>query len=383
MQPYLEKELKILKEKGLYKVEHEIASPQSDKILLEGGRQVLNFASNNYLGLANHPALIQAAIDSLHQWGLGLASVRFISGTQTIHHTLENKISSFLHTEDTILYSSCFDANGGLFETLLGQEDAIFSDELNHASIIDGIRLSKANRFRYKDLSELEEKLKAPARFKVIATDGVFSMDGKIADLKKICALADRYRALVMVDDCHGVGVLGEQGRGSIDEVLGRVDLITGTFGKALGGSSGGYTSGKKEMIAWLRQRSRPYLFSNTLAPCIAGAALKAIEMVESSPDLRKKLADNTSYFRQEIGALGFNILPGTHPIIPVMLGTAPLAQSFAKALLEEGIYTVGFFYPVVPEGKARIRVQISAAHSKEDLDQCLQAFKSVGKKLL
>lgn len=383
IQEYLEAELSGLKEKGLYKIEHEISSPQGPMIELEGGRSVLNFASNNYLGLANHPDLIQAAVEALHRYGLGLASVRFISGTQTIHRTLEKKISSFLQTEDTILYSSCFDANGGLFETLFGAEDAIFSDELNHASIIDGIRLSKAARYRYKTLEDLEEKLKTEARYKIIATDGVFSMDGKIADLEGICDLAEKYHALVMVDDCHGTGVLGSKGRGSIDSVLGRVDLITGTLGKALGGSSGGYTSGKKAMIEWLRQRSRPYLFSNTLAPCIVGAALKAFDIVASSSHLREKLQENTRYFRKKIVEYGFTIIPGEHPIIPVMLGSAKLAQSFAKELLEYGVYVVGFFFPVVPEGSARIRVQISSSHSREDLDQALEAFKQVGKKLL
>lgn len=383
MHAHLEKEIKALKKQGLFKIEHEITSPQSSHIQIAGGKTVINFASNNYLGLANHPDLIQAAIMALHRYGLGCASVRFISGTQTLHHTLEKKISSFLHTEESILYSSCFDANGGLFEALFGSEDAIFSDEMNHASIIDGIRLSKAMRYRYRNLEELEEKLQISARYKIIATDGVFSMDGKIADLKRICDLAEKYHSLVMVDDSHGIGVLGARGRGSIESVLGRVDLITGTFGKALGGAAGGYISGRKEMIEWLRQKSRPYLFSNALAPCIAGAAIKAFEILESSSQLRERLHENTQYFRKKIEAYGFNTLPGEHPIIPLLLGNAKLAQTFAQKLLELGIYVVGFFYPVVPEGQARLRVQISALHSKEDLDQALQAFNKVGQILL
>ncbi len=383
---FLSKELNSIKELGLFKQEREITSPQSSHIQLLKNKSVLNFCSNNYLGLCDHPKLIEAADICLKKYGLGMASVRFIAGTLDLHRTLEKKISSFLQTEDTILYSSCFDANGGLFEPLFGPEDAIISDELNHASIIDGIRLSKAKRFRYKnnDLNDLETNLKNAndARFKVIATDGVFSMDGVIANLKGICDLADQYGALVMVDDCHAVGFMGEHGRGTPEycDVLGRIDIITGTFGKALGGSSGGYTSGKKEIIEYLRQRSRPYLFSNTLAPCIAGAALAAFEL--TTKDLRDKLHANTHYFRKQLTKLGFNIISGTHPIIPIMLGDANLAQNFAKLMLDYGIFVTGFFYPVVPEGKARIRVQISASHSQEDLDTALEAFTLVGKQL-
>lgn len=385
---FLTNQLDDLKAQGLFKVEREITSPQSATVTIKGGQRVLNFCANNYLGLANHPEVIAAAEESFKQYGFGLASVRFICGTQTIHHQLEKKISSFLETEDTILYPSCFDANGGLFETLFGKEDAIISDELNHASIIDGIRLSKAERFRYKnnDMEDLENKLKAAshARFKVIATDGVFSMDGTIAHLAKICDLADRYKALVMVDDCHAVGFMGKRGKGSIEhcEVLGRVDLITGTLGKALGGASGGYTSGKKETIGWLRQRSRPYLFSNTLAPNIVAASIKVLDLLETQSSLRDKLKANSLYFRQKMGDLGFQLIPGHHPIIPVMLGDARLAQTMAAKLLEHGVYVVGFCYPVVPEGKARIRTQMSAAHSVEDLDRAIAAFKLVGKEL-
>jgi glycine C-acetyltransferase len=385
---HLSGQLKLMQANGLLKIEREIISPQSSHIKLKGDQPALNFCSNNYLGLCDHADLIKAAEKSLHQYGLGMASVRFIAGTLDLHHALEKKISSFLQTEDTILYSSCFDANGGLFETLFEKEDAIISDELNHASIIDGIRLSKASRFRYKnnDLKDLELKLieAGNAKFKVIATDGVFSMDGVIANLKGICDLADQYNALVMVDDCHAAGFMGENGRGTPEycDVLGRVDIITGTFGKALGGSSGGYTSGKKEIIEWLRQRSRPYLFSNTLAPCIAGAALKAFELVETSKDLRNVLMEHTLYFRQKLTLLGFNIIPGVHPIIPIILRSAKLTQEFARLMLDHGIFVTGFFYPVVPEGKARIRVQISAAHSQHDLDTALNAFSLVGKQL-
>ena len=385
---HLSRQLNSIEEKGLFKIEREITSPQSSHIKLKGDLPVLNFCSNNYLGLSDHPELIQAAEKSLHQYGLGMASVRFIAGTLDLHHALEKKISSFLQTEETILYSSCFDANGGLFDPLFEKEDAIITDELNHASIIDGIRLSKASRYRYKnnDLKDLELKLieASTARFKVIATDGVFSMDGVVANLKGICDLADQYNALVMVDDCHATGFMGNHGRGTPEfcDVLGRVDILTGTFGKALGGSSGGYTSGKKEIIDWLRQRSRPYLFSNTLAPCIAGATLKAFEFVETSKELRNVLMANTLYFRQKLSELGFNIITGTHPIIPIILGEAKLAQDFARLMLDHGIFVTGFFYPVVPEGKARIRVQISAAHSQEDLDAALKAFFLVGKQL-
>ncbi len=386
---FLSKELDTIKEAGLFKQEREITSPQSSEItLINSTKPVINLCANNYLGLANHPDVITSAQESYKSWGFGLASVRFICGTQSVHHRLEKKISSFLETEDTILYPSCFDANGGLFETLFSAEDAIISDELNHASIIDGIRLSKAQRFRYKnnDMEDLEAKLKEAqnARFRVIATDGVFSMDGTIANLKGICDLADRYKALVMVDDCHAVGFLGKRGKGSIEhcDVMGRIDIITGTLGKALGGASGGYTSGKKEIIEMLRQRSRPYLFSNTLAPSIANASLTVLDLLENQSKLREKLQENSRYFRSEMSKLGFSLKPGEHPIIPVMLGDAKLAQTFAKRMLEEGVYVVGFFYPVVPQGKARIRTQMSAAHTKEELDHAIAAFKKVGQEL-
>lgn len=384
----LTKQLAEIKSEGLYKEEREIVSPQDAKISLADGKKVLNFCANNYLGLANHPDIIKAAKGSLDSHGFGLSSVRFICGTQNIHHQLEKKLSAFLQTEDTILYSSCFDANGGLFETLFGKEDAIISDALNHASIIDGIRLSKAERFRYNnnDMQDLEAKLKdaSHARYKLIATDGVFSMDGIIANLKAICDLADKYGALVMVDDSHAVGFMGENGRGTIElgGVEGRVDIITGTLGKALGGASGGYTSGRKEIISYLRQRSRPYLFSNTLAPSITSASIKVLDMIESSSDLRKKLHDNTRYFREKMTKLGFNIISGSHPIVPIMLGEAKLSQVFASKMLEHGIYVIGFFYPVVPQGKARIRTQISSGHSRDDLDRAIAAFEAVGKEL-
>jgi glycine C-acetyltransferase len=377
-----------LKENGLFKAEREITTPQSSHIQTVKSGSVLNFCANNYLGLANNPFIIKAAQESYGHYGFGMASVRFICGTQSIHLQLEKKISHFLGTEDTILYSSCFDANGGLFETILGPEDAIISDALNHASIIDGIRLCKAQRFRYNnnDMADLEAKLKEASgcRYKLIATDGVFSMDGITANLKAICDLADQYEALVMVDDSHAVGFIGEQGKGTPEfcGVMDRVDILTGTFGKALGGASGGYTSGRKEIIAWLRQRSRPYLFSNTLAPSIAAATLSVLDLLEKSGDLRKKLNENTRYFREKITELGFKIVPGTHPIVPVMLGDAKLAQDFAAKMLTHGIYVIGFAYPVVPQGQARIRVQISAAHSKGDLDQALAAFQAVGKEL-
>ncbi len=384
----LNTQLNDLKKQGLYKEEREITSPQQALIKIADGRQVLNFCSNNYLGLANNPEVIAAAKAGFDRFGFGLASVRFICGTQTIHHQLEQKISHFLETEDTILYSSCFDANGGLFETLLGPEDAIISDALNHASIIDGIRLCKAKRFRYENnnMADLEARLKEAkdCRYKMIATDGVFSMDGIIANLKAICDLADRYQALVMVDDSHAVGFIGERGRGTPEycQVMNRVDIITGTLGKALGGASGGYTSGRKEIIAWLRQRSRPYLFSNTLAPCIGAASLKVLELLEAGDTLRKRLRENSHYFREKMSQLGFNLVPGHHPIIPVMLGDAKLAQEFAAKMLKEGIYVIGFSYPVVPEGKARIRTQISAAHSRENLESAIAAFAKVGKEL-
>ncbi len=384
---HLKNELEAIKNAGLYKEERVITSAQNSKIQ-SGGKEVVNLCSNNYLGLSNHPNLISEAKKSLEDYGFGMSSVRFICGTQNIHTLLEEKISSFLEMEDTILYSSCFDANAGLFETLLGSEDAIISDSLNHASIIDGIRLCKAKRLRYKNnnLEDLESKLREAegCRFKMIATDGVFSMDGLIANLKGICDLAEKYNALVMVDDSHAVGFLGEAGKGSPEfcNVMGRVDIITGTLGKALGGASGGYVSGKKEIIDFLRQRSRPYLFSNTLAPVIAATSIKVIEMLQETGELRKKLKDNSAFFRREMEAAGFKLLPGEHPIIPIMLGDAELAKNMADELLNEGIYVVGFSYPVVPKGLARIRTQISAAHSKQDLERAVKAFIKIGKKL-
>lgn len=377
---HLSQQLAFIEKEGFFKAEKEILSPQGAHVALKSG-QVLNFCSNNYLGLADHPEILQAAENALKQRGFGLASVRFICGTQDIHLALEKAVTAFLETDDTILYSSCFDANGGVFEPLFGEEDAIISDELNHASLIDGIRLCKAARYRYKnnDMVDLESKLQEAknARFKVIVTDGVFSMDGIIADLKQISALAEKYHALLMVDDCHGVGFMGKNGKGSIEHcgVLGKVDIITGTFGKALGGGSGGYVSGRKEVIGMLRQRSRPYLFSNTLAPCIVGGALKALELVQRNPELRLKLHENTRYFREKIGKLGFHITSKEHPIIPILLGEADLAKKFAGYCLEKGVYVTGFSYPVVPKGKARVRVQISASHSKEDLDRALKVF--------
>jgi glycine C-acetyltransferase len=383
---HFQTQLTELKQNGLYKEERQIISPQQANITITGGKKVLNLCANNYLGLANHPDLTSAASKGLEQHGFGMASVRFICGTQDIHKELEKKISKFLGTEDTILYTSCWDANGGLFETVLGAEDAVISDELNHASIIDGIRLCKAKRLRYKnnDMNDLEEQLKASSdcRFRMIATDGVFSMDGTLANLKAICDLADRYNALVMVDDSHAVGFMGKNGKGTPEhcDVLSRIDIFTGTFGKALGGASGGYTSGKREVIEWLRQRSRPYLFSNTLAPCIVAATLKALDMLTTSDNLRQQLHNNSRYFREKMTELGFNLVPGEHPIIPVMLGDAQLAQDFAKRMLDHGVYVVGFSYPVVPQGKARIRTQMSAAHTREDLDHALAAFAAVGK---
>lgn len=385
---HLQTQLTELQATGLYKKEREITSPQDAKITITGGKKVLNFCSNNYMGLANHPEVIQAAIESYSHYGFGLSSVRFICGTQTVHKQLENRLSQFLGTEETILYCSCFDANGGLFETILGPEDAIISDELNHASIIDGIRLCKAKRLRYlhNNMEDLEKQLieAKDCRFRLIATDGVFSMDGTIANLKAICDLADKYQALVMVDDCHAVGFLGKTGRGTPEfcDVMGRVDIITGTLGKALGGALGGYTSGKKEIIDWLRQRSRPYLFSNTLAPSIAAASLKVLDLIEHANDRRQRLQENSRYFREKMTTLGFNLLPGQHPIIPVMLGDAKLAQQFAARLLEEGVYVIGFAYPVVPQGKARIRTQMSAAHSIQDVENAVLAFAKVGKEL-
>ncbi len=384
MKDFLQKEIETIRNRGLYKAERIITSPQNAKIEVKGGKKVLNLCANNYLGLASHPEIIAAAKASYDVWGYGLSSVRFICGTQEIHKTLEQKLSEFLGTEDTILYSSCFDANGGLFETLLSEQDAVISDELNHASIIDGVRLCKAKRYRYRnnDMKDLEERLRETqdARFRLIATDGVFSMDGYIADLKGICDLADRYDALVMADDSHAVGFMGKSGRGTPEYcgVTGRVDIITGTLGKALGGASGGYTAARKEIVEMLRQRSRPYLFSNTLAPSIAAASVKVIDLLNTSDSLRTKLFENTHYFREKMAGLGFSILPGTHPIVPVMLGDAMLAQKTAARLLEKGIYVVGFSYPVVPEGKARIRTQMSAAHNREDLDFALDMFSQV-----
>jgi glycine C-acetyltransferase len=375
---------------GTFKRERVISTPQDAHIRVGDGGELLNMCANNYLGLAEHPAVLQAAHAALDRWGYGLASVRFICGTQSLHKELETKLTEFLGTEDTILYSSCFDANGGLFETLLGAEDAVISDELNHASIIDGIRLCKAQRFRYRnsDMADLEAKLKeamaAGARFKMIASDGVFSMDGYIANLAAICDLADKYDALVMVDDSHAVGFMGRTGRGTHEfcGVMGRIDILTGTLGKALGGASGGYTSGRREIVELLRQRSRPYLFSNTLAPSIAGASLKVLEMLMQSTGLRDKLEGNTRFFREEMTRRGFNILPGTHPICPIMLGDAALAARFADAALAKGVYVIGFSYPVVPQGKARIRTQISAAHSREDLEFAVEVFCAVKQEL-
>jgi glycine C-acetyltransferase len=384
----LKLQVEELKKNGLYKEEREIISPQQANITIKGGIKVLNFCANNYLGLSNHPEILESAKKSFDKYGFGLSSVRFICGTQNIHHELEQKISDFLKTDATILYSSCFDANGGLFETLLGPEDAIISDELNHASIIDGVRLCKAKRFRYKnnDMEDLENQLKEAkgSRTIMIATDGVFSMDGTIANLKAICDLSDKYEAIVMVDDSHAVGFIGEKGRGTPEycDVMGRVDIITGTLGKALGGASGGYTSGRKEVIDMLRQRSRPYLFSNTLAPCITETTITVLNLLEKNDSLRQKLQENSQYFRSKMTALGFNLVPGNHPIIPLMLGDARLAQDFAARMLTHGVYVIGFCYPVVPQGKARIRVQMSAAHSREDLNKAIEAFETVGKEL-
>nr|WP_301288337.1 glycine C-acetyltransferase [Natronospira proteinivora] len=385
---HLRKELDTLREEGLYKAERVITTPQEAEIALADGKEVINLCANNYLGLSNHPELVKAAHKSLDDHGFGMSSVRFICGTQDIHKDLESKISDFLGQEDTILYPSAFDANGGLFETLLGPEDAVISDELNHASIIDGVRLCKAKRFRYRnnDMADLEAKLKEAeeqgARFKLIATDGVFSMDGYIADLKAICDLADQYDALVMVDDCHATGFLGKTGRGTHEhcDVMGRVDILTGTLGKALGGASGGYTSAKKEIVEWLRQRSRPYLFSNTLAPVITQTSIRVLEMLSEDDSFRDRLWDNTRYFRTEMEKLGFDLLPGETPIIPVMLGDAKLASEMADRLLKEGVYVIGFSFPVVPRGKARIRSQMSAGLSRDQLDRAVAAFAKVGR---
>jgi glycine C-acetyltransferase len=377
-------ELDEIRSAGLFKAERVIDSPQGPNIRVAAGKEVLNLCANNYLGLADDPRIVAAAKEALDRWGYGLASVRFICGTQDVHKQLEQRISAFLGTEDTILYSSCFDANGGLFETLLGEQDAVISDELNHASIIDGIRLSKARRLRYRnrDMTDLEAQLKASAdaRRRLIATDGVFSMDGYVTPLGEICDLADRYGAMVMVDDSHAVGFVGAHGRGTpeLHGVRDRVDIVTGTLGKALGGASGGYTSGRQEVIDLLRQRSRPYLFSNSVAPAVVGASLKVLDLLESSDDLRARLRGNTAWFRQRMTTLGFDILPGDHPIVPVMIGDAARATRMADLLLEKGIYVIGFSYPVVPAGKARIRIQVSAAHSREDLQTAATAFAAV-----
>ena len=383
----IRRELESIRDAGLYKDERVLVGPQQVRIKTTEA-EVLNFCANNYLGLANHPEVIQAAKDALDQNGYGMASVRFICGTQQVHKRLEDAVSRFLGTEDTILYSSCFDANGGLFETLLDREDAVISDRLNHASIIDGVRLCKAQRFRYNhaDMGHLETQLQRSGkhRFRIIATDGVFSMDGDVAPLNAICDLAEKYEACVMVDDSHATGFFGPSGKGSLDyeNVLGRVDIITSTFGKALGGASGGFTSGRKEIIELLRQRSRPYLFSNSLSPVIAEATIKAIDLITGSDHLLKKLRDNVSWFRTKITAAGFKIRPGDHPIIPIMLGDARLAHDMADQLLAQGVYVVGFSYPVVPKGEARIRIQISAAHEMADLERAVKAFQTVGRRL-
>lgn len=376
-----------IREAGLYKNERQITTPQGARVGISDGSEVINLCANNYLGLAQHQEVSSAAMQGLKEWGYGMASVRFICGTQTLHKQLEDVLSDFLGAEDTILYPSCFDANGGLYETILGPEDAVFSDELNHASIIDGIRLSKAKRYRYKNnnMEDLEAKLKeADARYKLITTDGVFSMDGYFAQLDKVCDLAEKYNALVHFDDCHATGFIGASGKGTHEHcgVIDRVDIITGTLGKALGGASGGFTSGRKEIIELLRQRSRPYLFSNTVAPPVVAGALKAIELVTRSSDLREQLAENTAYFRQGMEALGFDLLPGVHPIVPVMLYDAALAAKFADEMLKRSIYVVAFSYPVVPNGKARIRTQMSAALTREELDNAITAFGDVKRQL-
>ncbi len=384
IQQHLAGQLDEIRKAGLFKGERVLSTPQRAHVGVQGRPDVLNMCANNYLGLADHPEVVKAAHEALDHWGNGMASVRFICGTQEPHKALERAISEFLGNEETILYSSCWDANGGLFETILGPEDAVISDELNHASIIDGIRLCKARRLRYKnnDMADLEAKLQesSDARFRLIATDGVFSMDGIICDLKSVCDLADKYDALVMVDDSHAVGFMGKNGRGTHEyrDVMGRVDILTGTLGKALGGSSGGYTSARSEIVAMLRQRSRPYLFSNSVAPAILGALLKAIEICRRLTELRDRLESNTMYFRAAMTERKFNIIPGEHPIVPIMIGDAALAGRMADRLLEKGIYAVGFFYPVVPQGKARVRVQVSAAHSREDLQFAIDAFTSV-----
>lgn len=388
LKPVLEDQIRELKAEGLYKKERVITTPQGAEIKTSEGKEVINFCANNYLGLSSHPKVIEAAKAAIDSHGYGMSSVRFICGTQDIHKTLEAKISEFLGMEDTILYAAAFDANGGVFEPLFGPDDAIISDELNHASIIDGVRLCKAQRLRYKhnDMHDLEEQLKAAsgAKNKIIVTDGVFSMDGTIAQLDKICDLADKYNALVMSDECHATGFMGKSGRGVHEhhDVMGRVDIITGTLGKALGGASGGFTSGKKEIIEILRQRSRPYLFSNTLAPSIVGASIAVLDMLTETTALRDKLESNTTYFREKMTEAGFDIKPGTHAIVPIMLYEAQVAQTFAEKLLQKGIYVIGFYFPVVPKGKARIRVQMSASHDREHLDKAIIAFVEVGEEL-
>jgi glycine C-acetyltransferase len=384
MRDDIEATLAEIRAGGLYKSERVIATPQGALLRVGDGQELINLCANNYLGLADHPAIVAAAREGLDRWGFGMASVRFICGTQEIHRQLEQRLTGFLGTEDTILYSSCFDANGGLFETLLDERDAVISDALNHASIIDGIRLCKAQRFRYanRDMADLEQKLQqaAGARYRLIATDGVFSMDGYVAPLREICDLAERYDALVMVDDSHAVGFMGEHGGGTPEfcGVVGRIDILTGTLGKALGGASGGYTSSRREIVELLRQRSRPYLFSNSIAPPIVTAALKALELVQSATELRTRLRENTRFFRDRMGGLGFEILPGEHPIVPVMIGDAARASAMADALLAKGVYVIGFSFPVVPRGAARIRVQISAAHTREELERAAAAFGEV-----
>jgi len=388
LKPHLQKELAEIKEAGLYKTERVITSPQAADIKISDGSEVINFCANNYLGLSSHPKVVQAAKDAIDSHGYGMSSVRFICGTQDIHKELERKISEYLGTEDTILYAAAFDANGGVFEPILGKEDAIISDALNHASIIDGVRLCKAARYRYahNDMADLERCLQESqdANNRIIVTDGVFSMDGTIAQLDKIVELAEKYKALVMIDECHASGFMGKTGRGTHEHcgVLGKIDIITGTLGKALGGASGGFTSGRKEIIDMLRQRSRPYLFSNTVAPSIVGASIAVLDMLSETTDLRDKLEDNTQYFRGKLTEAGFDIKHGTHPIVPIMLYDAKLSQVFAEKLLEEGIYVIGFYYPVVPQGQARIRVQVSAGHERSHLDKAINAFIKVGREL-
>lgn len=387
----LTNEIQSIRDAGLYKGERIIMTPQGAEIEVKGGKPVLNFCANNYLGLSSHPKVIEAAHKTLDEWGYGMSSVRFICGTQDIHKILEEKISNFLQTEDTILYAACFDANGGVFEPLLGAEDAIITDQLNHASIIDGIRLCKAQRYIYKhgDMSDLEEKLKESQnlRYRLVATDGVFSMDGDIAKLDEICDLAEKYDALVMIDDAHSTGFVGKTGRGTPEYrgVMGRVDIITGTLGKALGGASGGFIAGRRELIELYRQRSRPYLFSNTLAPVVTGASIAVFDLLSETTELRDKLEENTTYFREKMAEAGFEITPGVHPIVPIMLGKfendAQLSQDMARDLLEEGIYVIGFYFPVVPKGQSRIRVQLSAAHDRHHLDRAIEAFTKIGKK--